>query len=241
VIGSSGNDTLETNGTSLDLSSASLSSVEILKAASSLATTFTVDQDDLATGGSVVGGAGSDTLIVNGHSIDLSNTILTSIETIQTSAPSASTNFAVGGGIGGATIELTSNGVIDTVSLASGYKVADVTSDATILGNSVTLNHFADGTGGDVIDLSAITNGTPSSSTDITGYINLSAPATLKDALNIAATANGSTTASVVTFQYGGDTYVLVDNSASNALTNDDVVVKLIGTHTLSDASNINF
>jgi hypothetical protein len=241
VIGSSGNDTLVTNGTSLDLSSTSLSSVEIIKAGSNLATTFTVDQDDLATGGSVVGGAGSDTLIVNGHSIDLSNTVLTSIETIQSSAPSSASNFAVGGGIGGATIDLTSNGVIDTVSLATGYKVADVTSDATILSHSVTLNHFTDGSGGDVIDLSAITNGTPTSSTDISGYINLAAPATLKDALNIAATANGSSTASVVTFQYGGDTYVLVDNSASNSLTTDDVVVKLVGTHTLSDASNITF
>ncbi|MDY0873796.1 beta strand repeat-containing protein [Dongia rigui] len=241
VIGSSGNDTLLTNGNSLDLSSTSLSSVEIIKAGSNVATTFTVDQDDLATGGSVVGGAGSDTLIVNGHSIDLSNTVLTSIETVRSSAPSSASNFAVGGGVGGATIDLTSNGVIDTVSLATGYKVADVTSDATILSHSVTLNHFTDGTGGDVIDLSAITNGTPGSSTDISGYINLAAPATLKDALNIAATANGSSTASVVTFQYGGDTYVLVDNSASSSLTTDDVVVKLVGTHTLSDASNITF
>jgi S-layer protein len=119
--------------------------------------------------------------------------------------------------------------------------VADTTSDATILAHSVTLSHFADGVGGDVIDLSAITNGSPTSSVDITGYIVLSAPATLKEALDLAAAGNGSSTATVVTFQFGGDTYVLADNSASHTLTTDDVVVKLTGTHTLSDASNITF
>ncbi len=241
VIGSSGSDSLAISGTALDLSSSSLSSIEILRAGSSLATTFTVDQVDLASGGSVIGSSGSDMLIVNGHSIDLSNTTFTSIETIETSAPAGASTFTVGGGIGGAAIELTANGVIDTVALAAGYKVADITNDASILGHSVTLNSFADGVGGDVIDLSGITNGSPTSSIDITGYVALSAPATLKDALDIAAAGNGSSTATVVTFQYSGNTYVLVDNSASHSLTVDDVVVKLTGTHTLSDPANFTF
>ncbi len=241
VIGSSGSDSLAISGTALDLSSSSLSSIEILRAASSLATTFTVDQVDLAAGGSIIGSSGSDVLIVNGNSIDLSNTTLTSIETIKTSAPSGASTFTVGGGIGGASIDFTANGVIDTVALASGYKVADVTNDASILSHSVALNSFADGVGGDVIDLSAITNGTPSSSLDITGYISLASPATLKDALNLAAAGNGSSTAAVVTFQYSGNTYVLVDNTAGNTLGTDDVVVKLTGTHTLSDPANFTF
>ncbi len=65
VTGSTGNDTLAIKGTSLDLTSTTLSSVEILAAGSSLATTFTVDAADLLSGGSVVGSSGNDTLIVS--------------------------------------------------------------------------------------------------------------------------------------------------------------------------------
>jgi S-layer protein len=58
--------------------------------------------------------------------------------------------------------------------------------------------------------------------------------------LDIASIGNGSSTASVVTFEYGGDTYVLVDNSAAKTLTSDDAVIKLVGVdHTTLDPTNI--
>ena len=62
VIGSSGNDSLVIKSTAFDLSSTTLTSVEILQAGLNSATTFTLDQADLASGGSVVGSSGSDTL-----------------------------------------------------------------------------------------------------------------------------------------------------------------------------------
>src|SRR5262249_45985035 len=73
VIGNLGNDTLQINGNNLDLTNTTLSSVEILKAGNSGGTVFTVDQADLASGGSVIGIAGSssiDTLQIHGTSLD---------------------------------------------------------------------------------------------------------------------------------------------------------------------------
>ncbi|MDY0873797.1 hypothetical protein, partial [Dongia rigui] len=77
---SAGTDTLVFNQTDADLTSTALTSVEVLKAGVSTATTFTVDANDLASGGSVVGSSGSDTLIIDSTAFDLTSTTLTSIE-----------------------------------------------------------------------------------------------------------------------------------------------------------------
>ena len=85
----------EAGGTLIDLTSTTLSSVEIIKAADSNATTFTVDAGDLLSGGSVVGGAGVDTLTINGEtSFDLTSTSLSSVERLE-SANSTATIFKV--------------------------------------------------------------------------------------------------------------------------------------------------
>jgi hypothetical protein len=242
VQGSTGNDTLAIDGTSLDLTSTTLSSIEILKAGLSDATTFTVDQVHLASVASILGSSSSDTLIVNSNAINLTSTTLTSIETIETATQSIATTFTVSNGEGGATIELSVNAVSDTIAFSSAYKVGDITSDTTILAHTVSVASFLDGAvNGDIIDVSGISNGTPTASHDISNYIDLIQPATLKAALNIAAAADGSTTSEVVSFQFGGDTYILVDKSASAALTANDAVIKLVGTHTLVDASNLTF
>ncbi len=87
VVGSSGVDALIIgSGTALNLASTTLTSVEILQTGLSTATTFTVDQADLISGGSVIGSSGSDILAANGATLDLSSTVLTSIETIRTSS-----------------------------------------------------------------------------------------------------------------------------------------------------------
>jgi hypothetical protein len=229
---------LKINGVSLDLTSTALSSIEILQAGSSLATTFTVDQADLASGGSIIGGAGSDFLFVKGNTVDLSSITLTSVETIETAIPTNATTFTIGAGQGGATVELTVNAKADVIAFNNQYKVSDISSDATIATHITSVAHFLDGSGGDKLDVSALTNGTPTQSNDLTGYMNLVHPVTLKDALNLAAAADGSSTSSVVVFQYSGDTYVLVDKSASATLTADDAVIKLVGTHVLVDANN---
>jgi hypothetical protein len=238
VVGSSGNDTLEVNGASLNLSSTTLTSVEILQAHTTNATTFTVDQADLASGGSVIGEASSDTLVVNGNSVNLSSTTLTSIETIKTANASNSTTFTLSNGEGGATVDLTVNGKSDTIDLAAAYKLGNVTDSAEIAKHVITVDHFLDGTANlDIIDVSHVANGTVSAVNDITGFINLANPATLKDALDIAAVADGHTNSSVVSFQFGGDTYVLIDKSAESTVTADDAVIKLTGTHTLTNGN----
>jgi hypothetical protein len=238
VIGGGGSDTLLIRAASLDLTSTTLTSVEILQAGTTLATTFTIDQTDLASGGSVIGGVGSDVLVIKGNTIDLSSTTLTSVETIQTGTPGSSSTFTIGAGQGGAAVDLTVNAKADVVAFSTAYKVADISTDATIATHMLSVKNFLDGAGGDKLDVSALTNGTPTQSLDLTGYMGLVHPATLKDALNIAAAADGSSTSTVVVFQYSGDTYVLVDKSASATLTGDDAVIKLVGTHTLVDASN---
>ncbi|MDY0874535.1 hypothetical protein, partial [Dongia rigui] len=95
VIGSSGSDTLTTNDTALDLTSTTLTSIEKLAAGTGSDTTFTVNQADLAAGGSVTGGAGTaDTLVITGTSFDISSTSVTSVEKLQAGS-NAATTFTV--------------------------------------------------------------------------------------------------------------------------------------------------
>ena len=95
IAGGIGNDTVQANGTSLDLTSTTLTSIEILKAGNSSATTFTIDQADLATtGGSVIGNAGIDTILTHGGLLDLTSTTLTSIE-ILAAGTTVATTFIV--------------------------------------------------------------------------------------------------------------------------------------------------
>jgi hypothetical protein len=240
VIGHAGIDTLTINGTDANLMSTGLSSIEKLNAGSSNAMVFTLDTGDLATLQSISGGQSQDLLkVVNNASdvIDLSNIHLTSIESVQVATLHHHGTFQVGANLGGTTLILESNSTIDTVQFEAGYKAATVTSDATIMAHSLTVSTFGNN---DVLDVSALTKGAPATHTDMTAAIQAANPATLKAALNLAATGNGSTTADVVTFQYHGDTYILVDNSAAKTVGADDAVIKLVGTHTLAD-SNFGF
>src|SRR5205823_4766674 len=91
ISGSSGSDTLIVKNATVDLSSTALTGVEILKAGSSLATTFTVDHADLASGGSIIGSSGSDSLVQMGTDFDLSSTALTSIERLAAGLTTATT------------------------------------------------------------------------------------------------------------------------------------------------------
>ena len=89
VIGNTGADTLVATGASLSLTGTSLSSVEVIKAGTNGNTTFTVDQADLISGGSVVGGSGTDTLAVSDANVDLTQTTLDSVEVIRSTATTA--------------------------------------------------------------------------------------------------------------------------------------------------------
>src|SRR5262249_22102800 len=82
ITGNSGSDTLVVVGTAADLSSIAVSSIETLKAGSSAATIFTIGQGDLASGGSIIGSSGADTLVATGTALNLHSTTLSSVEII---------------------------------------------------------------------------------------------------------------------------------------------------------------
>jgi S-layer protein len=226
----------------MDLTGTTLTFIGTLTTDSTLGTTFTVDQTDITGLTSVVGGKGTGDILkaVNtaGNTIDIHNLKLTGIETIQTDTKDGHVDLTVGGQ-GGVKLELGATSVgTDTIIFTDDYKVTTVTNATTILAHTLTIENFKEGaTKGDVLDLGGLLNGnvTASSTVDVTKA------ADLKAALNIAAAGDGSETSKVVTFDFGGDTYVLVDNSAGKAITADDAVIKLVGTHTLVDADNFLF
>jgi hypothetical protein len=250
VVGhSSAIDTLVIKDTAIDLTSTTLTNIEHLTAGSTDATTFTLDQTDLNSMGSeglISGHTGvSDTLIVDGTTdVYLASTTLSSIETIETSDQTVATHFTVSNGQAGATIELSANTVDDTITLESGYQLGSsgIADSDAVLAHTVAINDFEVGASSDVLDLSNLALHGTATVNDISGYISLVNPGSLKDALDIAAAgvSGASHNTSVVTFEYGGDTYVLVDNSDSKTLTADDTVIKLVGVTTALDSSNIN-
>jgi hypothetical protein len=69
--------------------------------------------------------------------------------------------------------------------------------------------------------------------------LNVSAAQNLTDALNIAAAGDGSTNGAVSWFQYGGNTYLVEDNTAGATIAVTDVVVKLTGLLDLSTATGV--
>ncbi|WP_137136945.1 DUF4214 domain-containing protein [Rhizobium sp. FKY42] len=71
--------------------------------------------------------------------------------------------------------------------------------------------------------------------------VDVSAASNLTAALNLAAAGNGGTDAQIKWFNYGGDTYVVQDNSNSTSFQNADIVVKLTGTLDLSSLTVAGF
>jgi S-layer protein len=68
--------------------------------------------------------------------------------------------------------------------------------------------------------------------------VNVDSATTLTDALNAASTGDGGTTNSIISwFQYGGNTYIVEDNSAAATFGAADIVVKLTGLVDLSTAT----
>ena len=177
VVGGAGSDTLAAGGTLIDLTSTTLSSVEAIAASSSLATTFVVDQADLATSGSVVGAAGTDTLVINGVVANLASTALSSVEIIKAGASGATTftvdqaDLAAGGSIAGgagsdvlnatgASLDLRSTGLssVETIkgalSTATTFTVdqADLAAGGSVVGSTGLDTLVA---GGTLLDLSS--------------------------------------------------------------------------------------
>jgi Ca2+-binding RTX toxin-like protein len=175
---------LVTSETSLDLSSTTLTSVEMILGNTN-ANTVIVNQADLLSGGTVSGGGEFDTLslVSSETSLDLSSTTLTSVEMIlgNTNANAITVNQA--DLLSGGTVD--GGNAVDTLSLAAGETGLDLssttlTSIELILGNSsanvITVNQ-ADlisggtvdgGAGADTLSLAAGTTTLDLSSTTLT-------------------------------------------------------------------------
>ncbi|MBV5325409.1 MAG: hypothetical protein J0626_09150, partial [Rhodospirillaceae bacterium] len=167
VNGSTGNDTLLIKSTAFNLTSSTLSSIEILKAGLATATTFTVDDVDLASGGSVLGSNGVDTLTILGTDFDLSSTALTSVEKLVAATSNATTftlnqnDLASSGSIvgssgtdvilaGGTTLNLSSTTLTSIEELQAG-----TTSNTVLTVNQAQLNTLAisGSTGSDTLQM----------------------------------------------------------------------------------------
>ena len=107
-----------------------------------------------------------------------------------------------------------------------------VAGDATA---QIQITDFVSGT--DTLKILEAGSGGPAlgTATFTSTAVNVSTATTLAGALDLAATADGSTNAAVKWFNYGSDVYVVIDNSASTtALQATDAVIKLTGITTLA-------
>jgi Ca2+-binding RTX toxin-like protein len=93
LIGSTGGiDTLVALGTSLDLTNTTVSGIEVLQAGNRAATTFVINQSDLASSNAaIIGNVATDTVVVMGGSINLSAVSMSGIEVIRAGSATATT------------------------------------------------------------------------------------------------------------------------------------------------------
>ena len=132
----------------------------------------------------------------------------------------------------------------DTITLGAGASVIDtgagndqvIVTAANAASNTVfsTLNLSP---GGDTLKINA-----QGGAAAFTGVMGASATgATFQDLLNSAASGDGHTTSRWGTFQFGGDTYIVLDSSASATFqAGTDIVVKLVGAYNETGATITN-
>jgi len=128
------------------------------------------------------------------------------------------------GGTGADTIHATSGGDSYTGGAGADTFVFDVAADARST-QLTTITDFTAGT--DKINVADLTQGT---GVFAATAVNVSAAPDFQGALNLAAAGDGSANAAVSYFQYQGNTYIVVDNSAGAAFVDGtDGVIKLAG------------
>jgi S-layer protein len=134
-------------------------------------------------------------------------------------------------GAGNDTVTLGSN--LNVVTLGAGDDI--VNAAITTNGNTYsTLNDFAKG---DTLSFAAISAGTVANGALGAG-ITLADTAQFADFLNAATAGDGGTNGLVKWFQFSGNTYVVLDNSAAVTYQNGvDTIVKLVGAVDLSTAT----
>lgn len=151
-------------------------------------------------------------------------------------ADSGAAAVTVKGGSGADTItvdgtfadQLTGNGGADTFVIAAGGNITAVPATVSALNKLlVTVTDFA---GADTLDLSGIVSAA-GAKVALTGteLADIADETTLLAAITKAASFAGGVNDDVVVFQYGDDSYVLVDEDNDQALSVNDTLIKLTG------------
>lgn len=161
------------------------------------------------------------------------NDVLTFAQAVTVSSGAGNDTITLGGastvdaGLGNDTITISAHA--STVTLGGGTDSVNVTLSV----GATNFTTIADTIGaGD-----SLTFKNQAAETFTSAKLNVNAATTLTDALNIAAAGDGSTNGAISWFQYGGNTYVVEDNSAGATFGAADIVVKLTGLIDLSTAS----
>jgi len=184
----------------------------------------------VAAGSTVTAGDGANSVTASGAG----NTITTGkdADTITVTATTGTTTITAGDGndtitvAGQAVSNITLNGGNDTVKLSSKAGTAGYFTSIIGAGDS------------DVVDFSAVSQqGTPNV-TFTSAPVVLGQGATFTDYVTAAAAGNGATDALVKWFNFGGDTYLVVDNANGAYAPASDVVVRLTGTLNLDITAN---
>ena len=176
--------------------------------AANLAVKFTSGNTTVAEAVTILGGSGNDVL-----------------------TGSATANDTINGGAGNDTLVYTGGSDVFT-----GGAGAD-TFSLTASGTKTSFLNVTDATTGDKFDFTGISTGVIADAA-LGAKITLGAAATFDQYLDSAAAGNGGTNALVTWFQYNGDTYLVVDNSAGATFVGGtDAVIKLTGTVTLTGSA----
>lgn len=198
---------------------ANVTSIDASALTKALGLTFTTTG---TTAVSITGGVGADTFAITGTA-DAKITLVAGDGADTVGINALGLNKVTLGG-GADTLNITGLG-------GAGSKALDISTAAKLGGSAFEVTDFVSGT--DVVNLTATAAVTKAAPTG-TELANIAASSSLLTATQLAATTAGATKA--IAFQYGADTYILV-NDAAAALNAGDALIKLTGVATLSAAS----
>jgi len=210
------------------------------------AVTYTTLNTTVGTDITIKGGAGDDTLA--GHSN--TNDTIHGGAGDDTITAGNGTNVLAGdagddsltGGTGSDTMDggagadtLVYSGGSDT---ATGGAGAD-TFDVNALGTTTAHLNVTDIADGDIIDLSDVDTGvmTLTAAQVAAAEVSLGGSATLAQYIAAASAGDGSGNSLMTWFDFGGDTYIVLDNSAGAAFAATDGIIKLTGVVDLGDSA----
>jgi S-layer protein len=231
-------------GISLGTSTAAKVTTFDASAVTAGAVTYTTLNTTIGTDITIKGGAGADTLAGHGDTNDTihggaGNDVITAGNGTNVLAGDAGDD-SLTGGTGSDTMDggagadtLVYSGGSDTATGGAGVDTFDVNA----LGTTTAHLNITDLAVGDKIDLAgvaaaAIANGA------VGAAVTLGASATLAQYLNAAAAGNGGAAAIDTWFQFGGDTYLVVDNGAGATFAAaTDAIIRITGLVDLEDST----